>query len=349
MQDNKLTVAIVTARRNEDTRYAAWRDLGRAIMHGEHKDPNVSGEWLGLLAALNFFPPVVHHVFYQLRALALQTEPPNEVLVIDRLLGDNFEEIADALDAERLPFVVRWMQPKLGAKEFANDPYLGLYHAQVISPEPSLCGLPKRNTAVPYGNSDKNTALIHAAHENLLMLDDCCIPGYALVHHAKTACAAKKILLIGHRAFYLPNQHHDYVEIADANWQPDSPRHVFGIWAMPLQYMLDINGFNVELDGKRGSWDVELKARMDMYCENRGRKYTILHGARCYEIEHDYPWNAAGKHDENPKVDAWLAPGTSLSTLRKAYLAGQSASWITVDGESTEEENSEEEGFEGEE
>jgi hypothetical protein len=352
LANGTLTVAIVTARRNDETTYKAWGELGRAIINGERKDPNVNGEWLALLSALRFFPPVAHHVIHQLRALALQTELPNEVLVIDRCFGDEptFDDLADAIDAERFPFLVRWMQPKIGVAELQIDPGLGVYHSQLISPAPSLCGLPKRTRAVPYMNSDKNSALIHALHDNVLMLDDCCIPGIALINHAKAVCARNNILLIGHRALYLPNEHRDFVEIADSNWNNGTLRNVFGIWAAPVNHLLAINGCNEVLDGARGANDLELKYRMNMHLENVKAEYEIVQGARCYEIEHTYPWDAEGtKHPDNWKSltdGSWKAPGPALRELRKTYKAGNAVTWTIIDGADQEETNDAEEDFE---
>lgn len=322
-----LTVAVTTARHNDEIRYPAWGELAREALLGKLRDSYMTGEWLALCAALRCFPPVQHHVFHQLRALALGTRLPDHVLVIDRTLGDRDHDWAameQALDEEDYPFEVTWVQPQVGPAELAAYPHLSMHGAVCMLPGPSWSFLPRRDRSVPYGNSDKNTALLLCKTDWLMMLDDSILPGFGLCSHAARVCEQGRILLIGHRALYLPTAERNDIEVSNSNWRVGAQDgRVFGIWAMPLKYMLGVNGFNVNLDGQRGQWDVELRHRMDMYVDNVGGvEYEIVDGARSYEVEHDYPWQQAPRSSDAWRTDAgttsWHAPGPKLKTMREA-------------------------------
>jgi hypothetical protein len=315
-----LTVAITTARFGDEIRYAAWGELARDVLAGRRKDPYVSGEWLSLCASLGCFPPVLHHVMYQLRALALQTRLPDKVIVVDRTLGQKehtSRELEGMLDEEDLPFDVLWTQPQVGADELARAPHLALQSMQVSS-EASIELLPERKRDVPYGNADKNTALVLCPTEWLLMLDDSIIPGYALCETAAKTCERDEILLIGHRALYLPTLERDSVEVANSHWHVGAQdNRVFGIFASPLKYLLAVNGFNTALDGRRGQWDIELRQRMNLYAQNVGIEFVQSEAARTYEVEHDYPWKQAPRCEVDTPT-TWRAAGPDLKKMNHA-------------------------------
>jgi len=181
------------------------------------------------------------------------------------------------------------------------------------------------------------------ARDWLLMLDDSILPGFALCEHAMRTCEQGKILLIGHRALYLPTDDRDHVEAANSNWRVGAQDgRVFGIWAMPLRYILAVNGFNTNLDGNRGQWDVELRHRMDMYTHNVGVEYEIVEGARTYEIEHGYPWGETPRSFDSWKEDAgstsWCAPGPRLSKMRDAIIQDLQRGHYAVEKEGPEED-----------
>lgn len=300
---SKLTVAIVTARENADTTYDKWRELGRRFLNGEVKDKYLVGEWTHLLANLVTFEDQVHHVYYQLNALAHQLDPPDRVVVVDRLGHDPGHQLI------ALPFEVQWLSPVIFQHELAAHPHVGLTESCDVN----------RFRDKAYGNADKNSAIVYCETEWLAMLDDCCIPSPAFCTAAREICEVGNIGLVGHRVLYLPTENRDHIEVGESNWQEGSDRNVFGIWAMPIDHILGVNGYSLDLDGKRGGWDAELKKRMDLYAQNRNLEFVIDKRLRCYEIEHTYPWGDE-KHPPVTEVLRWKAPGPDLSYLRGIYL-----------------------------
>lgn len=319
-----LTVAIVTARHEEEIRYPAWGELAREALRGNLRDPFLSGEWLALCVALRLFPAVQHHVFHQLRALALQTRLPDRVLVVDRTLGSkchSWPEMERALDEEDYPFPVMWTQPQVGPDELGAHPHLAFHNAFCTAPPPSFTPLPERDRSFPRGNADKNTALVLCQTDWLMMLDDSILPGFTLCERAARACEQDTVLMIGHRALFLPTKARDYIEAADSNWNNSQDGRAFGIWAMPLRHVLKVNGFNTTLDGRRGAWDTELQRRMRTYANNVNIAFVTDPAARCYEIEHDYPWTQPARQlDEMGETGSWSAPGPSLKKMRDAFI-----------------------------
>lgn len=348
-----VAVAIVTARSNADTHYSRWRDLrDRFLSDPSYRPPQVSGELQALLAGV-LHAPVEHHVYYQLRALALGTRLPDEVLVIDRLrhqagrVGRIAEGVEHyhaedvALWPEWFPFPITFAKPMLSSRELTSNPTAGLPGGV-------------RSNTVSFGCSDKNTAIVMTSTDVLVMLDDCCLPSFDLVRCAREVFAAEKpvnqtvvhdddgrvytkpgpfprrVLLLGHRKLYLRGGE---VEAADANWtttpaewpvdRAKHTRRIFGVWAMPLETILDLNGFNTILDGGRNGLDEELLERMDRLATAQDYTYVFQPGARVYEIEHEMPWanpevDAADWQQALPAGSAWRAPGPDLRELRKA-------------------------------
>jgi len=287
-----ITVGIVTARKNEDTTYAAWRKLGLDFLRGAWRDPVMTGEWAALVASLRCFPPELHHVEHQLHALALQTRVPDEVIVVDRCFG----AAAKLPPGRKWPFKVFWAQPLVWPMEAA---------AGVTTP---------RARTVCYGCADKNTIIALCQTEHLLVLDDCCVPGFALVEKALKVCESGRILLPQHRQLYLPKDGRAAAS-ADSNTGPGG-HDVFGVWAMPLEFILNVNGLDtVNVDGKRGADDRDLKARMDL----ASVVYAYEPMARMYEVQHTYPW-AGPEHDALAFLypTQSVAPGPSLRAIREA-------------------------------
>lgn len=321
-----ICVAIVTARDNEHTSYDRWRGLRRAFLAraAEWADPASSVAlplWAGdrclqsvltsefgslLTACLN--DPCAHsHVEYQLRALELQTQAPDDVLVVSRYAWPDF--FSDG------PPGVRWVAPMLSDKEAAEYPLSRVATTLEVN----------RTHPTSFGCADKNTALVLNRCDFLVMLDDCCLPGPGLVEAVYKACAAGDVMLLGHQKVSFDGAS---LRIATSNWDPaalDLERNVFGIFAAPMDVILGVNGWNTTLDGSVGDLDVELKFRMDAYLRMRGRSYVGSRAARVYEIDHDTPWV------KDAPVPAWRpaegaaapvrAPGPDLKELRAQAVA----------------------------
>jgi hypothetical protein len=310
--ESGLTVAIVTARRNSDTTYPTWVSLRKAFLAGKRTwtmgdvevdlgEPNrrcryLGGEW-GAVMTSCLADPADHHVQFQLRALELQTRPPDDVLIISRVPCSNLRYGGSLLAG---------VEPMLSPAELEDDPPTSMT---------GFFGL--RNNKVSRGCSDKNTVLALCQTEYLLVLDDCCLPGPGLVEAAYEACSEGKILLLGHRKLYLPTREQPTVRVADLNTDLENAR-AFGIWAMPLEYILAINGWNVALDGQRDALDLELKVRMDRYAATREIEYAVHPAAKVYEIEHENPWvDPEEPIDWQERCpDGWRAPGPDLAKLR---------------------------------
>jgi len=304
---SKVSVAIVTARRDEDTTYEEWRSLRKAFLAGasswgelDLQGPSrkvLTGEFGGLLMAC-LGSPARHHVEYQLRALALQTTPPDEVLIVSRRKVP--PELCDGW-----PFPVNISEPLLSEAELRLVPNAAV---SLLFEDELRC------TEHSFGCADKNTAVVLARSPNLVMLDDCCLPGPGLVEAVHdTVCKDGCILMLRHRQLYRT------LEVADANEDLAVGHVVFGIFASPVKYLLDVNGWNQALDGQRSGLDAELKLRMDRYTRMREVSYVTHPAARVYEIEHSYPWGSApGEWEE---ATGYKAPGPDLAALREAAQA----------------------------
>lgn len=260
-----ITVAIVTARRTCDTSWDRWRDHTRAFLRGDWTDPVLAGEFGALLAALN--PHLWrHHIEIQLQALDLQTTIPDEVILVERH-GESKTSIGELSDALSHRFPARLIQAR------ASGP-------------------------LPRGNADKNQAIEACRTEHMIMLDDCCLPGFAFVELAKEICDRGEILQPTHHKIYLPSGDGDRCVVAKSNEVASTIGHrVFGIWAMPVKHIRAVGGYDERLDGKHGLWDEELMQRMDDYVAKNRLTYARHSRTRVWEIEHDRPWADAGAHD----------------------------------------------------
>lgn len=313
----KITVAIVTARKTEDTHYDKWVEVRKAFLNRELKSKHFNGEFGALLAAV-LDEKLDDHIEYQLRALEKGTRRPDRIIIVDRsrddLAGAQYIDFCDSQDTAIM------VEPLVSAQELEMVPASSL-----------TCSLGKRSNKFPMGCNDKNTAIALCETEYLLMLDDCCLPGFGLVEAAFQACEENKILLVSHQQMYIKSQ---AIEVAQANWPvSDVPtsydvdnakqlRRVFGVWAMPLSHILAVNGFNTTLDGYRGGLDLELVERMDRYVKAQGLSYLISPNARIYEIGHEMPWKKESRDDADwisklPPGWGFKAPGPSLKKIRK--------------------------------
>jgi len=319
----KLTVAIVTARRNEDTHYDKWRDIRRAFLDRDLQSKHFNGEFGALLAAV-LDEELDNHIAYQLAALAKGTRQPDRVIIVDRARDDiGGAEYFEYFDGH--------------GRGVAVEPMVSPRELELI-PGSALCpSLPDRSRKASMGCNDKNTAIALCETEYLMMLDDCCLPGFGLVAAAFRACEAGRILLVGHQQMYVDQQPawaDTNIEVAQANWihgkgevysvaQAKETRRVFGVWAMPLKHILAVNGFNTTLDGDRGGLDLELLERMDRYATASDVEYAVEPNARIYEIGHEHPWSKESRSDDDwheklPPGWGFKAPGPSLKEIRKA-------------------------------
>lgn len=319
MESRSITVAIVTARRDEDTSYTMWRSIREAFLEGrpdwinaegkalalgspERRHKYLSGEFGALLYAC-LDAAAVHHVIYQLRSLQLQTRKPDRIVVVSRQ--------PVPITPETEPCVC--LPPMLSALELERSP------ASACAPFMAL-----RRTPTELGCSDKNTALIVAPEGILVMLDDCCLASPGLLAAAEEICVQGDILFPAHRKLTVVERDGalDLVA-ADANTDLVIGHRVFGVFASPLEYLLAINGWNTRLGGTRGGDDAEMLIRMESYRKTRGFQFRTHPGARLYEIEHTAPWN---KGDVPPcnlpevAVEGWHAPGPDLREIRKIVL-----------------------------
>jgi hypothetical protein len=317
----KITVAIATGRATEDTHYEKWMEVRRAFLDRELQSKHLNGEFGALLAAV-LDEKLDYHIEYQMRALDKGTRQPDRILIVDR----NRDDIggAEYIDDFNSPGRGMVVEPMVSPRELE------------LMPEATMgtC-LSKRSNKLSMGCADKNTAIALCETEFLLMLDDCCLPGFGLVEAAYRACEKNLILLVGHQQMYLERAEEwedTKVEVAQANWdgyneytseEVKQLRRVFGVWAMPLSHILAVNGFNTTLDGDRGGLDLELLERMDRYVKAQDLRYATSHCARIYEIGHEHPWKKASRDaaDWREKLpDGWgfKAPGPSLKEIRKA-------------------------------
>ena len=312
----KITVAIATGRSLEDTHYEKWMDIRRAFLDRQFQSKYLNGEFGALLAAV-LDEKLDYHIEYQLRALEKGTRQPDRVIIVDRSRRDiGGAEYVDYYGSRDRAMVV---EPMVSPRELELLPASAL-----------CCSLSKRSNKVAMGCSDKNTAIALCETEYLLMLDDCCLPGFGLVQAAYNACEAGHILLVGHQQMYAKEQ---VIEVAQANWidgdaktysvkEAKETRRVFGVWAMQLSHILAVNGFNTTLDGTRGGLDLELLERMDRYAAASELEYEVSPNARIYEIGHTHPWSKPSRSDEDwrgklPPGWGFKAPGISLKKIRK--------------------------------
>lgn len=338
-----ITVAIVTGRRNEDCRYEEWRSLRNAFLSGrpewvregvppldlgapQRRHPYLGGEFGAVMTTVFAGEPPPHHTGYQVRALALQTRLPDEVLIVSRGHDPN-----EDWDLDGWPFPVRRLEPLISPRE--------------LELHPELCGMhlstAPRSTKDSFGCSDKNTALVACRTENMIMLDDCCLAGPGLVEAALAACTDRKVLFIRHRQLRLPTAESPVLAVADANDNLEQAHTVLGIWAAPISVFLAINGWNTDLDEQRGGLDAELKQRLDNYARMADIEYVVDPVARVYEIEHDYPWGMTRNDDPAPAV-GYGAPGPSLRKIRDAIQP-----WLDLDDDNGDEEEIDEEEEDG--
>jgi hypothetical protein len=314
----KITVAIATGRDNEDTHYEKWMEVRRRFLDRELQSKHLNGEFGALLAGV-LDEKFDYHIEYQLRALALGTRQPDRILVVDRCRDDIGG--AEYIDDYRNPGRGMIVEPMVSPREL-----------EFLLGSSLCCCLSRRSNKVSMGCNDKNTAIALCETEYLLMLDDCCLPGFGLVEAAYKACEAGAILLVGHQQMHIED---DQVEVAQANWPVDDGpafydvekakqlRRVFGVWAMSLSHILAVNGFNTQLDGTRGGLDLELLERMDRYARAQSLQYVVEPNARIYEIGHEHPWKEQNKRegdwkDALPSGWGFKAPGPNLKAIRKA-------------------------------
>lgn len=142
----------------------------------------------------------------------------------------------------------------------------------------------------PQGCADKNEAFLRCETEYIMLLDDCCIPDPACVELAYDACKAGNFAMLKHHKLYLPTEDRETVEVATANASLKSDRRVAGIFAAPLEYVLDLNGYDERLDGQHALWDLEFLRRVDQYTFEKDIPYYYHPNMRVWEIEHDRPW-----------------------------------------------------------
>jgi len=316
----KITVAIATGRVTADTHYEKWMAIRRAFLDRELKSKHLNGEFGALLAAV-LDEKLDDHVEYQIRALEKGTRQPDRIIIVDRCKADL--QGMEYYGPDGCSVIV---EPMVSPRELELLPAAAL-----------CCPLSKRSNKLSMGCNDKNTAIALCETEYLLMLDDCCLPGFGLVQAAFKACEAGGILLVGHQQMYVEQQlkwADTKIEVAQANWPVDDGpafydvekakelRRVFGVWAMSLSHILAVNGFNTTLDGDRGGLDLELLERMDRYAKAQSLQYVIDPNALIYEIGHEHPWKKQSRSDENwreklPAGWGFKAPGPSLKAIRK--------------------------------
>lgn len=337
-----VTVAIVTARANKQTSFEKWHRVRDAFLSRGCQHKLLNGEFGALLAGA-LAQPAEHHVCYQLRALALGTRLPDKVLIVDRLASSPLHVSSLAAWGNYSPQHVQrfeelqWCPPMLSAKELELYPETALPNA-------------KRPTGTSFGCSDKDTAIAMCDTDVLVMLDDCCLPGFGLVEAVRDYFGYPKrdvpqVMPLGHRKVYLEGFEwnmpasvawkHWKLNNTDANCvalpgaDPAAPmtlsvaaarqqRRVLGVWAMPMRIIRDqLNGYNTLLDGDRAALDEELMERCDRYLMASDGMYVFDSRARLYEIEHDMPWKDQPRADwkELCPKEGWRAPGASLKGM----------------------------------
>lgn len=325
-----ITVAIVTARTNEQTSFAKWHHIRDAFLARRFQHKLLNGEF-GALLACSLYEQAKHHVHYQLRALAHGTRQPDQILVVDR-------NAPAMMEPTSLRSAVQWVPPMLSVKELELYPETALQDA-------------KRPTATSFGCSDKNTAIAMCDSDVLVMLDDCCLPSFGLVeavheYYSFPKYEGPRVMPLGHRKVYVEGYKEGWsgrggeefnppnkwqLNNADANWVDGGHevvvpvngardwRRVLGVWAMPMRIIREhLNGYNTLLDGDRAALDEELMERCDRFLGNSEKgAYVFDPRARLYEIEHDLPWKDQPRADwkELCPKEGWRAPGPDLKGM----------------------------------
>lgn len=315
-----LTVAVVTGRQLEDTTYRAWYYRWRDFMleHGQfHPDKKLRHAQRQIPAP-----------FWTALSNTFTTYPLRR---IDTRKGPMF-------DLGHTAFYQRQTLPshKMNFHFVQREDTVGLHQPVIAHPdETQPDGAPfherhfidnrERRRNVAYGCTDKNSAIISAPPDTtaLLMMDDCCFPLPGLCEIADNVCAAGDILLINYYRIRVLDSPPYFDFSFNNSW--DHP--VFGIWAMPLEYILDVNGFNMELDGLRGQLDVELWHRVKLYAESRDIKFRRHPKAAVFEIEHSMPWGDHSRAALQTFSKGHRANNydINLRDARERYHAGQAS------------------------
>lgn len=309
----KITVAICTGRDTEDTHYDKWMEVRTAFLNRKLRSKHLNGEFGTLLAAC-LGEKLNYHIEYQIKALELGTRQPDRIIIVDRCRDDI--DGMQYFDSEGKSVLI---EPMIAPRELELSPRAAM-----------CCSVGRRTNKTSFGCNDKNTAIVLCETEYLLMLDDCCLPGFGLVQAAFEACEAGCILLPGHQQMYIEESvlatktwEAAKIEIAQANWavkdreiltveQAVERRRVFGIWAMDIRHILAVNGFNFELDGDRGGLDEELMERVDRYARATDVNYMMHENARVYEIGHTHPWGTTHNRED---WHEYLPPGWNFKAI----------------------------------
>ena len=329
-----ITAAIVTARQTQDTTFAAWCKLREALFnqcpvtlaettYADFESSALTMEFRELLlACLPAAASQEHHLVPSLRSLRLQTKLPDEILIIDRLFDLTSDQEKAAIVASlQFPNTtkIQWLPPILSQEENAYREAAGIPFSWDWNGKAFCC-------------ADKNTAVVKCQTDHLIMVDDCCLASPGLVYTANEVCNADKILLLGHAKVFLPNKDNPKVDFTVAHWLQsrgyDETEHknilrpVFGVWAMPLKFVLAVNGFNTKVvDTALCASDVELFARMGRYTDENKIKYVMRSSARLYEVEHAALWPSG---DSYKTLKQFLQPegyrvlGPDLTALHNA-------------------------------
>lgn len=262
-----VTVAIVTARTGDQIAYDELHKRRRELL----LSPDTPGELRAFVSALfQGNDDVLHHVDYQLRALALGIDQPDEVLVIDRHLNPALSvpnTFSDSGDDSPYPFPVSYHPPQVSKLELTGNGCLPPF---------------SRASGVPLECNDKNTAILLCRTDVLVMLDDACLPGIGLVTKAREVCAEGAVLAFGHRKLIFDEK----LTWSEANWMcagAPEERTPFGIWAAPLGVLLDVDGLCEALDGRRYHTDIDFRRRV----EAADYSITTSPGAHVWELPHE--------------------------------------------------------------
>jgi hypothetical protein len=297
-----VTVTIVTARTADQIDYGMMHKHREQLLLG----PTTPGELRALAAGVFQDDDVLHHTDYQLRALAMGADYPDEVLVIDR-----HAELLYDVDVSCFPFPVRYYPPQVASFELIGRAVPPFTRAKDTYLEAS----------------DKNTAALLCRSDILVMLDDACLPGVGLVHAAREVCAEGSVLVLGHCKTWFEE---DRLQHSEANWMrttapEEGERTPFGIFAMPLGVFLEVDGLRESYNGRRCPTDIDLLKRVRLYAPD---KLTCRRGAHVWEVPHDTLVAGAEMEPYDPAICTTWAAGNQplLRTRRKivqAYLDAQ--------------------------
>lgn len=327
-QKPTVTVALVTARRTEETGYERWFNPAHPVYAQNPKIPrSLQIEMVALRRlyqaqlradASADIPREYHHIEFQLWLLNQQTVAPDRVIVVDRCYGNGeHQQHVEQGYNDGEGYTLLWTAPKVSKLELERTP--------VVAFEECM----ERDRKVSYGCSDKNTAIALCDTDILIMMDDCCLFSDTMVEAAIDSCGNGDVMAFGHRKAMFDDKG-NYTH-GEANWQGEvSERCPFGIWAMPLKVALRVNGYEEKLDGGRHYIDVEFFKRVSMYLENIDQKIVVCDRARVYEIDHDMPWNQ-GELDHitpSPEIVGFRSSTVGLAAAN-AKLA--KAAWKEVD------------------